>query len=81
MDARMPTIFQKQKNKDDEDEVNSIQKINQSINSSDGDNAVDEIQKLVNQGGSSAYLLYLQQQDAEKRKNLKEQNGGVFEMN
>ena len=44
-------------------------------------NVVDDIQKLVNEGGSSAYLLYLQQQEAENRKRWNEQNGGVFETN
>ena len=52
----MPTIFQT-KNKI-EDDGDSIQKINESVMSSD-QNVIDDIQKLVNEGGSSAYLLYL----------------------
>ena len=61
--CRMPTIFQQETAKDlrdaeATDDVDSIQKINQSIKSSQ-DNVIDDIQKLVNEGGSSAYLLYL----------------------
>ena len=59
LDPRMPTIFQSPKNKQEEDN-DSIQKINESVMSSEM-NVVDDIAKLVNEGGSSAYLLYLQQ--------------------
>ena len=57
----MPSIFQNHKNIDNEDEIKSLKNITLSKKSSDGESVLDEIKKIAEQGGSSAYLLYIKQ--------------------
>ena len=57
----MPQIFQNHKNIDNEDEIKSLKNITLSKKSSDGESVLDEIKKIAEQGGSSAYLLYIKQ--------------------
>ena len=42
---------------------------------------IESIKRLVKDGGSAAYLLYLQQADYLLREKLKAENSGVFDSN